>query len=158
MGNIDETLAGRLKTYGAFSDHADIAQMLKKSMWSTPNWDKLDSDMKEALEMVQHKIARILNGDPTYLDNWHDIIGYTRLVEKRLEDAQPPKQDIKEETVKFDMRQFAFYIYSFIDSNPDWIKSIGINSVLEQACDRFISSQKLNIRIVNKGLPTEVRL
>ncbi len=41
--------------------------------------------MKESLEMNMHKVARILNGDPTYLDNWHDIIGYTRLVEKRLE-------------------------------------------------------------------------
>lgn len=29
--------------------------------------------------------AYILNGDPTYLDNWHDIQGYARLVEKRLE-------------------------------------------------------------------------
>jgi len=86
MTNIDETLAGRLKTYGEFKQHAVIAQELKDPMYRAPRWRFLDPDMKEALEMVQHKIARILNGDPTYLDNWHDIIGYTRLVEKRLEE------------------------------------------------------------------------
>ena len=86
--DIDITLAGRLKTYGKFEDHAKIAQNLKAAMYDCPNWGELDSDMKEALEMVQHKVARILNGDPTYLDNWHDIIGYTRLVEKRLEDIK----------------------------------------------------------------------
>ena len=30
------------------------------------------------------EIGRILNGDPDYADSWHDIIGYTRLVEVRL--------------------------------------------------------------------------
>ena len=34
----------------------------------------------ESLEMVQHKIGRIVNGDPTYLDSWVDIVGYTQLV------------------------------------------------------------------------------
>ena len=41
-------------------------------------------EMKEALEMLAHKTGRILNGDPYFHDSWHDIIGYTRLVEKRL--------------------------------------------------------------------------
>jgi hypothetical protein len=35
-----------------------------------------------------HKVARILNGDPDYADSWRDIIGYARLVEKRLTGAQ----------------------------------------------------------------------
>ena len=38
--------------------------------------------------MVAHKIGRILNGDPNYIDSWHDIIGYTRLVEQRLDAAE----------------------------------------------------------------------
>jgi hypothetical protein len=38
--------------------------------------------------MVAHKIGRIINGDPQYIDSWTDIIGYTRLVEKRLIDEQ----------------------------------------------------------------------
>lgn len=39
---------------------------------------------RESLEMVQHKIARILNGNPDYTDSWHDVGGYVALVEERL--------------------------------------------------------------------------
>ena len=35
--------------------------------------------------MVQHKIARILNGDPNYIDNWIDLVVYSQLVVNRLE-------------------------------------------------------------------------
>jgi len=34
--------------------------------------------------MILHKIARILNGDPEYSDNWHDIAGYATLIEVAL--------------------------------------------------------------------------
>ena len=81
---IDATLAARGTRYGAFTGHARITQALKRAMVDSPNWDHLADDQREALEMVVHKIGRILNGDPNYLDSWHDIIGYTRLVEARL--------------------------------------------------------------------------
>lgn len=83
-GGIDATLAERGKRYGDFPTHARITQDIKKAMQQAPNWDVLVDDQKEALEMVAHKIGRILNGDPNYLDSWHDIIGYVRLVEARL--------------------------------------------------------------------------
>ena len=54
-------------------------------MTAAPKWAGLRDDQKEALEMVVHKIGRILNGDPDYQDSWTDIIGYTRLVEVDLE-------------------------------------------------------------------------
>ena len=45
---------------------------------------------------AQHKIGRILNGDPDYQDSWTDIIGYTRLVEVDLiERAKPNVVDVK---------------------------------------------------------------
>lgn len=81
---IDATLAERGQRYGQFTEHARIAQNLKRAMQDSPNWTKLSDDKKEALDMVQHKIARILNGDPNYADSWHDIIGYTKLVEDTL--------------------------------------------------------------------------
>ena len=34
--------------------------------------------------MNAHKVARILNGDPTYPDSWTDIGGYAKLVEQEL--------------------------------------------------------------------------
>ena len=88
MTQIDNTLAERGSRYGDFDDQAFIVQELKAVMHETPNWDELEADQKEALEMVAHKIGRILNGDPNYIDSWHDIIGYVRLVEQRLIDEQ----------------------------------------------------------------------
>ena len=82
--SIEDTLAERGARYGAFIDHARICQALKDVMTGTPGWGRLDPDMKQALEVVQDKIARILNGDPKYLDNWHDMQGYPKLVEDRL--------------------------------------------------------------------------
>ena len=81
---VDATLAERGTRYGTFTGHAKITQNIKRAMQDSPNWEKLDDDQREALEMTAHKIGRILNGDPNYADSWHDIIGYTRLVEARL--------------------------------------------------------------------------
>jgi hypothetical protein len=84
MSEIDKTLELRGKMYGEFCDHARITQNLKRAMVDSKNWEALSDDKKEALEMVAHKIGRILNGDPEYVDSWHDIIGYTKLVENTL--------------------------------------------------------------------------
>lgn len=83
--NVNEMLAGREARYGSFEGHAKIAQGLKAVMQERSGWDALAPDQKEALEMIQHKIARILNGDPNYADNWVDICGYSQLVVNRLE-------------------------------------------------------------------------
>ena len=82
---LSKVLAERSKQYGAFIDHSKIAQGLKDIMRATPGWSRLAPDQKESLELIQHKIARILNGDPTYLDSWVDCGGYIRLVTDRLE-------------------------------------------------------------------------
>ena len=83
--NIDATLDERGVRYGQFKDHATISQLLKATMQSTPGWVSLAPDQAEALEMVAHKVARILNGDPNYVDSWVDIAGYSKLVADRLE-------------------------------------------------------------------------
>lgn len=84
MTDISNTLNARGARYGTFSVQAAISQTMKNFMRQSPNWDSLDPDMVEALDMIQHKIARILNGDPRYADSWHDIAGYATLVDKRL--------------------------------------------------------------------------
>ena len=84
MTDVDATLEQRGNRYGSFIDHAEITQSLKLVMHNTPNWSALSVDKKEALDMVAHKIARILNGDPEYKDSWHDISGYTQLIERTL--------------------------------------------------------------------------
>lgn len=83
--NIAATLAKRGNRYGDFSEHARITQTLKSAMADSQNWRSLMPDQREALEMIQHKVGRILNGDPDYHDSWHDIVGYAKLIADRLE-------------------------------------------------------------------------
>ena len=102
---IDDTLAERGSRYGEFDEHAEITQSLKEIMYDTPKWGALVDDQKEALEMVAHKIGRILNGDPNYVDSWTDIAGYVRLVERRLISDQESVRrwmDSREDTVPSD--------------------------------------------------------
>lgn len=84
MTDIAATLVERGSRYGVFTGHARITQQLKWRMRTDTNWDALDDDQKEALEMIAHKIGRILNGDPDYDDSWIDIAGYAKLVADRL--------------------------------------------------------------------------
>lgn len=82
---IEEILAERKARYGTFSGHSAITQGLKEVMRATPNWRRLSDSQREALEMVAHKIGRILNGDPNYADSWIDIVGYTQLIVNQLD-------------------------------------------------------------------------
>ena len=84
--DINTTLTERGKRYGTFKDHAEISQSLKAELriaLATRGAD-LSPDQQEALEMICHKLARIVNGDPDYADSWHDIAGYAQLVADRL--------------------------------------------------------------------------
>lgn len=81
---IDNTLQERGSRYGSFLGHSVLTQNIKRAMEGGKNWPMLQPDSKEALEMIAHKIGRILNGDPEYADSWHDIVGYAKLVEDRI--------------------------------------------------------------------------
>lgn len=70
--------------YGKFKDGADIMQSLKDTMRDVDGWNNLTASQKEALDIIQHKIGRILNGDPTYDDSWKDIAGYATLIVNEL--------------------------------------------------------------------------
>ena len=77
-------IAERGSRYGKFADGAEIMRDLKHVMHEVDGWNNLTASQKEALDMIQHKIGRILNGDPTYDDNWKDIAGYATLVAEEL--------------------------------------------------------------------------
>lgn len=80
-----ETIQQRTSTHGGFAETARVGQNLKLMMKDSTNWEELPTDMKESLEMIQSKVARILNGDPTHSDSWHDIAGYAVLIEQSLD-------------------------------------------------------------------------
>ncbi len=88
--SIDSTLKERGSRYGEYKDNARVAQEIKRAMKSGTNSDDLRDIQREALEVIAAKIARIVNGDPDYIDNWHDIAGYARLVEIELEGQKAP--------------------------------------------------------------------
>lgn len=83
--NINEILEGREARYGSFQSHSEISQDIKMTMGNMANWKMLEDCQRESLEMIAHKIARILNGDFNYVDNWIDIAGYAMLVANILE-------------------------------------------------------------------------
>jgi hypothetical protein len=84
---IDAVLNERGSRYGKFTDHASVTQAYKTLMFcQLEERDKrLAADQQEALDMIFHKIGRIINGDPDYADSWVDIAGYAKLVADRLE-------------------------------------------------------------------------
>jgi len=83
---IQRVLDQRGERYGDFRDQAILSQQLKRTMRQHVAYHgkSLDPYQMESLEMILHKVARIVNGDPNYLDSWVDIEGYARLVSERL--------------------------------------------------------------------------
>lgn len=84
LPGIEATLAERGARYGVFAEHARICQNIQEAMRDSPNWQFLPADQKQAMQVFADKIARCLNGDMAYDDNWRDIIGYATLVLNRL--------------------------------------------------------------------------
>lgn len=84
---VDETLDARAVEYGKFIEGAEVMQMLKRVVQAAlNNRDKtLAHDQAEAMDMIIHKIGRIVNGNPDVVDHWLDIAGYAKLVADRLE-------------------------------------------------------------------------
>lgn len=87
VNDVDAVLAERGKRYGVFADHAEISQQFKAIQFQVEigTGQKFSASQREALDMIYHKIARILNGDPNYADSWVDIAGYAKLVADELE-------------------------------------------------------------------------
>lgn len=84
---VDKTtaiLASRGADYGDFTYHANITQHLKDILRNIEGWNRLSANQKEALDMIMHKVGRILNGNPDLEDSWADIAGYARLAADRV--------------------------------------------------------------------------
>jgi hypothetical protein len=85
--NVTQILTERGNRYGAFVGHAAITQDLKLTIARhlAHRQKVLANDQQESLDMICHKIGRIVNGDPDYDDSWVDIAGYAKLVADRLQ-------------------------------------------------------------------------
>lgn len=86
MTDIKQTLNERGKRYGSFKGHAEVSQRLKAVVQEEldARGKLLSPVQQEAVDMILHKLARIVNGDANYIDSWRDIVGYTQLVVDEL--------------------------------------------------------------------------
>jgi hypothetical protein len=86
-GRVDAVLDTRATQYGTFKDGAALMQSLKRTLsaHAQKHGNTFADDQWEALEMIIHKIARIVNGNPDNVDSWTDIAGYATLVADRLQ-------------------------------------------------------------------------
>jgi hypothetical protein len=85
--SVDAILDDRAQDYGKFIQGAEIMQMLKRMVhnYIEARGTKLAFDQREAIDMIIHKLGRIINGNPDKVDTWVDIAGYAKLVADRLE-------------------------------------------------------------------------
>ena len=84
--NISDTLEKRGKKYGIYTEVSSTAQRLKEVVRSAGSWKNMEDNMKESIDMICNKLARIVNGNPYYRDSWHDIAGYATLIEDDLKE------------------------------------------------------------------------
>lgn len=84
---VSTVLDARAKDYGVFKDSAALMQGIKRLLADhAAKHDKTFADDQwEALEMIVHKMARIVNGNPDKIDSWQDIAGYATLITDRLQ-------------------------------------------------------------------------
>jgi len=91
QAGVDATIENREGKYGDFAECARLSDtFLGIANGNTPagrfntSWERMKPFQREALRNIFLKVSRILNGNPDYVDNWHDIGGYSKLVEDRL--------------------------------------------------------------------------
>ena len=93
--SINKTLEQRGERYGKFKDVAATTYALQEILRNAKNHKHMTDDQVIALDMICNKMARIVNGDPDYTDNWHDIAGYATLVEQELSVTTSGKEQSK---------------------------------------------------------------
>ncbi len=82
---IEDLLAKRQKSHGAYIWDAYYAQALKKIIRESKNWEKMTSVQQLTLEMICNKMARICAGNPNEGDHFLDIAGYAKLALDNLD-------------------------------------------------------------------------
>jgi len=84
MIGIGIDIALKEQENGPFGDQAVASQVIKDLCRECGIWGDLTDMQKESLDMIAHKIARILAGNQDNKDHWDDIAGYASLVSKEL--------------------------------------------------------------------------
>ena len=77
---MNETVVpNRDRQHGGMQAVGDVSQLIKGAMRDGRNWERLSCGYCEALDMIAHKIGRVLSGaDPHDPQHWEDIAGYAQ--------------------------------------------------------------------------------
>lgn len=88
---ITDTLEQRGNRYGSYESVAALSQTLQQTIYKAKlesSDPRLEPYMVESIAMICNKLSRIANGDAYYIDNWHDISGYSTLVSNILQSKE----------------------------------------------------------------------
>lgn len=85
MTDINKIIAERTKSCGNFKDITETAQTIKRALRDGSKYFNTAPYLAEALDMIAHKLARIVDGNPYHKDHWLDIIGYAELVLREIQ-------------------------------------------------------------------------
>lgn len=91
--SIGGLISDRESVHGRFEDSAPMMQSTKDLWRRAPNWGRLRPHQREALDMIAHKVSRILFGNPNHDDHWRDIAGYATRVLDYIVDPHTSRQD-----------------------------------------------------------------
>lgn len=65
--------------HGGMESVGEVSQHIKQAMRMSTNWPRLSHGHREALDMIAHKIGRVLSGaDPHDTQHWEDVAGYAQ--------------------------------------------------------------------------------
>lgn len=67
---------------------ARITKGIKDHLLTGKSYEKLSNEQKLSLDMIANKMARAVNGDVNYIDNYADICGYSQLVVDSLKSIE----------------------------------------------------------------------
>ena len=80
--DVAATLAARGNVHGCWASNARVSTAIMRALAMGDGFDRLDDVSLAALVQIANKLCRIVSGDPTYGDHWHDIAGYATLAER----------------------------------------------------------------------------
>jgi hypothetical protein len=92
---IHSLLSDREITHGNFQDTARIAQNLKTviehevQLRHARTQSPMPYVLRESIDNILTKIARVIAGEPETEDHWNDIQGYAKLAAQYVEDGKP---------------------------------------------------------------------
>lgn len=104
--STEAILRERGNSHGDFTDVAAMEQNLIMTMEAGVRWNELTAVQRCSLRMIQHKISRILSGNPDHADHWDDIQGYAKIARDRLKlpGSEPVHMSVNERREKLGLQ------------------------------------------------------